>query len=125
MNALESLQTHTDVCEEMYRLMLELNRTLKAGTAVPDAALLDRQRAGLVTLESSLASLRSHGGRAGAPSPELRSTMEKCQRTILKTLLLDRENEQLLLKNAMVRPRATAPMRSTPGHLARIYGKHS
>ena len=124
MNILETLQAHTDVCEEMYRLMLELNRTLKAGMQLPDSALLDRQRAGLATLEHSLTALRSHGGRAGNSSPELRSALEKCQRTILKALLLDRENEQLLLKNAMVRPRAAAPAKAAPGHLARIYGKH-
>ena len=125
MTSLETLQTHTEACEEMYRLMLELNRTLKGGTQFPDAKLLDRQRAGLATLDHSLAELRSHGGRASSPSIEMRSALEKCQRTILKALLLDRENEQLLLKNAMVRPRSTAPARTAPGHLAKLYGKYS
>lgn len=125
MTLLESLQTHTDVCEEMYRLMLELNRTLKAGTQTPDAALLERKRAALTTLESSLAELKSYGERRSAPSAEQRGAMEKCQRTILKALLLDRENEQLLLKNAMVRPPAVAPAKPAPGHLAKLYGKHS
>ena len=124
MNLLETLQAHTEVCEEMYRLMLALNRTLKGGTQLPDSLFLDRQRAGLATLDHSLAELRSHSGRAGQTSAELRSIMEKCQRTILKALLLDRENEQLLLKNAMVRPRSAAPPRTAPGHLAKIYGKH-
>lgn len=124
MNILESLQTHTDVCEEMYRLMLELNRTLKSSAPLPDALLLDRQRAGLATLGHSLTELQSHGGRVGSTSAALRGTMEKCQRTILKALLLDRENEQLLLKQAMVRPRAAAPARPAPGHLAKLYGKH-
>ena len=124
MNLLETLQAHTEVCEEMYRLMLELNRTLKSGPQLPDSFVLDRQRAGLATLESSLTRLRSHGGPGGSPSPEVRSMMEKCQRTILKALLLDRENEQLLLKNAMVRPRAGTPAKPAPGHLAKIYARH-
>jgi len=124
MTLLESLLTHTHVCEEMYRLMLELNRTLKAGTQTPDAALLDRKRAALATLESSLAELKSLGESRESTSAELRSAMEKCQRTILKALLLDRENEQLLLKNAMVRPGPSAPVKPAPGHLARLYGKH-
>ena len=124
MTLLDSLQKHTEVCEEMYRLMLELNRTLKAGTSTPDAALLDRKRAALATLESSLAELKSLGGRREGASAEDRSAMEKCQRTILKAMLLDRENDQLLLKNAMVRPPVAAPAKPAPGHLAKIYGKH-
>jgi hypothetical protein len=124
MTLLDSLQAHTEVCEEMYQLMLELNRTLKAGTQTPDADLLERKRAALVTLESSLAELKSYGERRTGTSPEQRSAMEKCQRTILKALLLDRENEQLLLKNAMVRPPAMKPAQPAPGHLAKLYGKH-
>jgi hypothetical protein len=124
MTLLESLGTHIAVCEEIYRLMLDLNRTLKAGTQVPEAALLDRQRAALATLENSLAQVRSFGGQPGATSADLRGAMEKCQRTILKALLLDRENEQLLLKNSMIRPRPAAPPKAAPGQLAKIYGKH-
>jgi hypothetical protein len=124
MTLLDSLQTHTEVCEEMYRLMLELNRMLKAGTQTPDADLLERKRAALATLETSLADLKSCGERRGGTSPDQRRAMEKCQRTILKALLLERENEQLLLKNAMVRPPVVAPAKPAPGHLAKLYGKH-
>lgn len=124
MTLLESLQTHTEVCEEMYRLMLELNRVLKAGNSTPDEALLERKRAALITLGDSLADLKSLGEMRSGASAADRSAMEKCQRTILKALLLDRENEQLLLKNAMVRPPVIAPAKPAPGHLAKLYGKH-
>jgi hypothetical protein len=124
MTFLESLHAHTEVCEEIYRLMLELNRTLKAGTQVPDAALLERNREALATLESSLGQIKSFGGQPGTNSAELRGAMERCQRTILKALLLDRENEQLLLKNAMVRPPAVPVAKPAPAHLAKLYGKH-
>lgn len=124
MTLLETLQNHTDVCEEMYRLMVELNRTLKTGAQTPDAALLERKRTALATLERSLAELKSYGERPGTTSADQRSAMEKCQRTILKALLLDRENEQLLLKNAMPRARASAPAKSAASHLAKIYSKH-
>ena len=125
MPLLETLQHHTDVCEEMYRLMVELNRILKTGTPTPDAALLERKRTALTTLEASLAELKSFGERRESTSPEQRSAMEKCQRTILKALLLDRENEQLLLKNAMPRNRASVPAKPAASHLAKIYHKHS
>ncbi len=124
MTLLDSLQTHTEVCEEMYRLMLELNRSLKAGTQHPEPDLLNRKRAALVTLNVSLAELKSIASRRDGTSPDQRTGMEKCQRTILKALLLDRENEQLLLKNAMPRARTAAPPTSAPGHLAKLYGKH-
>ena len=124
MTLIESLQTHTDACEQMYRLMLELNRVLKAGTATPDAALLERKRAALIILGDSLAELKSFGEKPPGTSAADRSAMEKCQRSILKALLLDRDNEQLLLRNAMPRARASAPTTPAPGHLARLYGKH-
>lgn len=123
MNLIESLQNHAAVCEQIYRLMLDLNRVLKEGAAAPEPALLDRQRSALATLERSLAQLRSVGGRSTPPSAEARAALEKCQRTILKALLLDRENEQLLHKNALPRARASAPLKPSPALLAKLYGK--
>ena len=116
MTLLESLQTHTEACEEMYRLMLELNRTLKTGTANSGrrAARPANGRARHAREFPRRAEDRPAKAAAARP-PSNAAAMEKCQRTILKALLLDRENEQLLLKNAMVRPPAAPSVRPAPG----------
>jgi hypothetical protein len=49
--------------------------------------------------------------------------MEKAQQIVLKTLLLDRENEQLLLKTTLPATRKSVPLRPSATHLQRIYGK--
>ena len=112
MTLLESLETHTAVCDETYRLMLDLNRSLKAGTKTPDTAHLDRQRAAVATLESSLAQVRNAASGLRRPSLRIvRSTMpRKCQRTILKALLLDRGK-----RTASPEVRAGAPSRRIRG----------
>ena len=101
--------------------MLDLNRSLKSGVQKPDDALLARQRTALSSLDRALTEIRSQSGSA---TPETRATLERCQRTIMKALLLDRENEQLLLKNSMVRPPQMAAPKPSAGRLARVYGQH-
>lgn len=124
MNLLETIQKHHEVCEEIYRVMLDLNRTLKTGAATPEDSILDRQRTMLGTLERSLSEIRAHGASGETRVPQVRAAMERCQRTVMKALLLDRENEQLLLKNAMVRPAPPAAPKPSHDRLARLYARH-
>jgi hypothetical protein len=124
MNLLESIQTHHDICEEIYAAMLDLNRVFKAGTATPDETILDRQRGMIGVLERSLAGMRRAAESEDRRTPEVRVALERCQRTVMKALLLDRENEQLLLKNAMVRPTPAPAPKPSPNHLARVYARH-
>lgn len=105
MNLLESLQTHTELCEEIYDLMIEENRTLRRSGKAPPDELLNRKSALLGTISFSLERLRGSIGESIPATPEIRARVQKAQQTILKALLLDRENEQLLLKSS-VRPRA-------------------
>ncbi len=121
MSLLRSLQKHYDVCEELYRVMLDLNRSLKTGAQSPEDILLSRQRNALKDLESALADLRS---QTGTPTAETRASLEKCQRTVMKALLLDRENEQLLLKNSMPRIQTPVAPKPSAGVLARAYARH-
>ncbi len=121
MSLLQSLQKHHDACEDLYRVMLDLNRSLKTGAQTPEDILLARQRAALAQLDSTLSEIRN---RTGSAPQETRAALERCQRSIMKTLLLDRENEQLLLKNSMARaPQQVAPKPSA-NLLARAYARH-
>lgn len=114
------LQDHTTLCSRIYELMIEENRHLSTMGTAPDDALLERKRSLLAALTPSLDRLRSAAGQATAP--ETRSIIEKAMQTILKALLLDRENEQLLLKTTMTRRGSGIQPRPAASHLQRIYG---
>jgi len=116
---------HMAACELMYQLMLDDNRLLKTTGAPPGVDFLEQKRAALKQLESALAMLRAQHDSLDKLTPKQRSIIQKTQQIVLKALLLDRENEQLLLK-CMVSSRPTAPqVRPTLDKIQRLYRKHS
>jgi hypothetical protein len=117
MTALEALQQHQAICDDLYSLALEENRFLQQERRTPDAPLLDRKRALLDRLDAALTALRSPapGARTG---PELRAALDKARSRILQILQLDRENERLLTRYSLgagggagPAPAPTAPAR--------------
>lgn len=120
-----ALATHAEICDGLYELMLDENRFLKASGRGREEAFLNRKRAMLASLTSSLENVREGAGRRGSQTPELRVAMERVQQIILKALLLDRENEQLLLKSTLQpKPAATAGQtRPIAAQLQRTYGR--
>ncbi len=129
MTSTETLQAHLALCDELYQLALEENRFLKQNQRTPDSSLLDRKRALLARLDTSLTALRE--GNTGAPPPRSdaarKEVVEKARAKILQILHLDRENEQLLLRyslNARPKPAAPAPA-AAPSQLQRIYERHA
>ena len=117
-----TLQNHINVCEQIYALILEENRLLKQSGNELAETMLEQKRALLVLLEESLENLRDANASLTPRTPNQSALIDKAQQMILKTLLLDRENEQLLLRKAMP---STPSVRPTAGHLQRIYGKYS
>jgi len=117
----ETLQEHTTLCSRIYELMVEENRHLSTAGTPPDDTLLERKRTLLAALTPSLDRLRALNGET--TGRETRTIIEKAMQTILKALLLDRENEQLLLKTT-IRQRGSG-IRPMPAasHLQRIYGQ--
>ncbi len=124
MSLTDALRSHTDLCEEIYQLMLDENRILKGSGRPPEDAFLDRKRQMLGMLSQSLLELRAAGARRETATPEVRGAMGTAQQTILRALLLDRENEQLLLKVTMPQRVATVAPRPGASQLEKIYGKH-
>lgn len=121
----ETLQDHLQLSEQVYSLILQENRLLKQTGKAPDQVFLDAKREILSKLDESLARLRA---AAASPLPrtrQQRGLMEKAQQWVLKTLLLDRENEQLLLKTTLQATQQTTPLRPPASHLQRVYGKYS
>jgi len=119
------LMEHLAACELTYQTMLEENRILKATAAPPEDGFLSRKRTVLAQLEGALAMLRSLGDSPTALTAQQRATIMKTQQIVLKALLLDRENEQLLLKYTAPARRAAAPqVRPTLDQIQRLYRKH-
>ncbi len=125
MTALEALQQHQQLCDELHELALEENRFLQQNRRAPDAALLDRKRALLGRLDEALNALRS-APRDGADST-FKQALEKARTRILQILQLDRENEQLLLRYSLTggqSERAPATPAASPSMLQKIYQRH-
>jgi hypothetical protein len=101
--------------------MLDENRLLKSAGTPPGEDFLERKRAALKRLDDSLAALRTvPSGLSG----ECRATMQKTQQVVLKALLLDRENEQLLLKRMSAKRLEAPQVRPTLDQIQRLYKKH-
>ena len=122
MNLPESLTTHTALCEEIYDLMIEENRHLRSAGQPPADALLNRKSALLGTLSFSLERIRAALAESLPTSAEIRICVQRAQQTILKALLLDRENEQLLLKCTMQKRSVAQTPRPALSQLQRVYG---
>jgi hypothetical protein len=118
-----TLQAHAQICDEMHQVILEENRFLKTAGRPPEESFLVRKRNALMTLSGSVAMLQGIGAQARSTVPAVKALIEKVQQTIMRALLVDRENEQLLLKCSM-RPHMAQPVMVRPSatHLQRAYG---
>lgn len=128
MNQLETIQEHHQLCDEIHQCVLDESRFLRQQQRVPDAALLERKRGLLARLDETLAALRAVPA-ASAREPAVREQLEKTRARILQILLLDKENEQLLLRCSLTSSRPAtsenavgAPMASA-AMLQRIYAR--
>lgn len=121
-----ALQNHLENCEEAHRLAMEENRLLTQTAQPPDDAFLSAKQNILTRLGESLDAVR---GKRVSDSKQLtkqhRQLMEKAQQIVLKTLLLDRENEQLLFKNASGAKRPAAQVMTPLNQIQRLYERHA
>ena len=115
----EALHLHGEICESLHELILKENRSLKSTGTPPDEAQLAVKRTVLAELSASLAQLRAR--TVGRATSESRAAAAKAQQTILKALLVDRENEQLLLQ-CDTPPRPVPTLARPPSaHFQRAY----
>ena len=121
MTATDPIAAHQEICDELYALALEENRSLQQEKRAPGAALLGRKTALLARLDASLAALRA----APRPDASRRPALDRARTRILQVLQLDKENEQLLLRFSVARPAAEVPMPPPPaGTLDKLYARH-
>ena len=123
MTQLSALQSHQELCDEIYAAVLAENHHLRQHQRAPDTALLDRKRALLVQLDTTLEALRAVPA-ASVRDPEARAQLEKTRARILQILQLDKENEQLLLRCSLVgRTAPTTSSAPSVSMLQKIYAR--
>lgn len=101
-SAVDAVFAHSALCEEVYAFLLEENRVLRSSGRLMQQGILEKKKMLLSALEESLGRVKA-SARTGkiAKTPALRAATSKAQRILLKSMLLDKENEQLLLKHAL------------------------
>ena len=101
-SVLDLIWSHSSLCEEVYNVLLDENRVLRESGELAQSGVLEKKRMLLSGLEESLMRMRQAVQTARpAKNAALRSVAGKAQRVLLKAMLLDKENEQLLLKHAL------------------------
>ncbi len=94
--------SHSILCEEVYNILIEENRVLRGSGRMEEWQVLEKKRLLLNALDESLQGMKQAARAAKvAKTPALKAVATKAQRVLLKAMLLDKENEQLLLKHAL------------------------
>ena len=119
----EVVERHLTLCDDILNILNEENRMLRRDPPKVEDSLLDEKRSLLPQLDASLAALKA----MHAENPDLHATVKEklksAEKKIMRILLLDRENEQLLLKSLMPK---TGKKMSKPSisSVKSIYEKH-
>jgi hypothetical protein len=121
------LRSHLELCREILGVVERENSALRKDEPVGEIG--EAKKRLLPLLNDSLAKLKdfraqwtklSAGERAG--QPEIASLLKENQDVIMRVIVLDRENEQALLRKGMVPPKhLPAAERQRPHFVADLY----
>ena len=117
----DTLRIHLENCEIAYTLLLEENSILKKEGKPPAEEFLQKKRKLLPQLDESLGALkdlRETGPIKGVKNQKL---IEDTQKKLMKIFLLDRENEQLLLKMSFSFRPQNKDLKISPAQLRNTY----
>jgi hypothetical protein len=124
------LRAHLAVCEELLLLAERENQLLRLPGSSPHFEFYQRRKALLPGLDASLSQLKEHRinwqrlrPEERLHAPDVASLIRLCQDLIMKILVLDRENEQLLLKRGLL-PASMLAGRQPPHYAAAVYRRH-
>jgi hypothetical protein len=122
------LRSFRRLCGEALGLMTDESQALSEPNDYPAGEFNQRRKHLLPQLESALIRLRAHRqkGRQGLRTEEVKELFETIQSLLTKGLLLDRENQQALLRRGLVPPRHwPAAGAQQPHYVAGLYRQHS
>ena len=127
------LQTHRSLCESILSLASRENSALRGADAAFQFESSAQRKKFLAQLTDSLDKIREHrivwmrlepAARQGYP--EIAELLRENQNLIMKILVLDRENEQALLRKGLVPLRHVPPAnRQRPHFVSSLYQRNS
>lgn len=126
------LRAHLDLAQEILAVVEKEGEALRASEPVLPKPLVALKKLLLPRLTQSVERLRQHRMAWQKMSPEERAQhadaaalLRQNQEVIMKIILLDRENEQLLLRHGLVPPGQLPPsQRQRAGLVAGLYRHH-
>jgi hypothetical protein len=129
----ESLRAHFAICERLLAVVASENQALRDSGEFP-AFDFFRQRKNLASqLDQSLAGLKRHrhtwqrltpSERAG--HPQIAGLLRSLMDLIMRVIVLDRENEQALLRRGLLAPQhLPSVQRQRPHYVADLYRRHA
>jgi hypothetical protein len=130
---LADLRDHQTVCRELLSLAERESQALRLGQAAVLHEIHRARKPLLTRLSESLEKVRQHrllwqGLTAAerAAQPEIGFLVRQAQDLILRVLMLDRENEQGLLRRGLIPPREIpAAQQQRPHFVAALYRRHA
>jgi hypothetical protein len=127
------LRLHLGLCDELLSLTMRESQALRAAEAFGAFDFFQQRRSLLTRLDQSLQNLRSHRPawqRLGAPErsrhPDIAALLRAGQDLTMRILVLERENEQVLLRRGLVPPRHLSSVQhQRPHYVADLYRRHA
>ena len=128
-----ALRQHLALAEEIRTLVERESQSLRTAENPPAPELLETRKALLARLITSLDEIKQHradwqklGPAERAQHPDIAPLLRANQDLIMKTIMLDRENEQTLLRRGMVPPRhLPSANRQRPHYVADLYRRQN
>ena len=126
----QTLREHSTVCEELLGLVMREKKAWQAPDAPPSLELYQAKKALLPRLNQSLDQIKSCRGvwqkmtpQDRAQNSEIGALLQQTQNLILKIIVLDRENEQVLLRRGLGPTAQKTPVnrQQQPHFVAELY----
>lgn len=124
-----ALQSHIELCGEILAVVQQEHQQLKTNQ-IEDVTQLQEARQGMLEqLTTAQAEIVRHKDSwmvltesQKKTMPEIGQRLQQCTDLIMKIVSLDRENEQLMLRNKLVPPSHLPPAeRQNPNLVAKLY----
>lgn len=132
ISVIDALQEHLAVCSELFGLAQMEADALRNPAPFPAAAIQEQRKRLLARLDASsrIVSLERQRWEhqrtvASEASPELANLVQRVLDATMRVLVLDRENEQNLLRRGLL-PTAALPRaeQAQPNFVTRLYQRH-
>ena len=125
------LNTHRNLCEDILQLVENESSRLRSSEASEEAS--ESKKKFLAQLSESLNKIREHRvcwlrlePAVRQAHPEIAELLRENQNLIMRILVLDRENEQALLRKGLVPTRhVPSANRQRPHFVTSMYQRHS